>query len=40
VLSIPFEENTVSIDPVKDNLDLVETGFHNGTVFKWVHGNK
>lgn len=40
VISIPFEENTVSIDPVKDNLDLVETNFHNGTVFKWIHGNK
>ena len=40
VLSIPFEENSVSIDPVKDNNDLLETGFHNGTVFKWIHGNK
>lgn len=40
ILSIPFEENTVSIDPVMDNDDLVETNFHNGTVFKWVHGNK
>ena len=40
VISIPFEENTVTIDPVKDNKDIVETGFHNGTVFKWVHGNK
>ena len=40
VISIPFEENTVSIDSTKDNDDLVETNFHNGTVFKWVHGNK
>ena len=40
VISIPFEQNSVSIDPVKDNKDLLETGFHNGTVFKWVHGNK
>lgn len=40
ILSIPFEENTVNIDPVIDNNDLVETGFHTGTVFKWIHGNK
>ena len=40
IISIPFEENTVSIDPVMDNDDWVETGFANGTVFKWVHGNK
>jgi hypothetical protein len=41
IISIPFEENTVDIDPaVKDNVDWVETNFHNGTVFKWVHGNK
>lgn len=40
VISIPFEQNSVSIDPVSDNDDLLETGFHNGTVFKWVHGNK
>ena len=40
IISIPFEENTVTIDPVHDNHDLVSTNFHNGTVFKWVHGNK
>ena len=40
IISIPFEENTVTIDPVHDNHDLVNTNFHNGTVFKWVHGNK
>lgn len=40
ILSIPFEENSVSIDPVKDLDDLQQTNFHNGTVFKWVHGNK
>ena len=40
VLSIPFEENSVTLDPIKDNNDLLETNFHNGTVFKWVHGNK
>lgn len=40
IISIPFEENSVTIDPVLDNDDLLETNFHNGTVFKWVHGNK
>ena len=34
IISIPFSEPPIgSIDPE-------ETGFHNGTVFKWVHGNK
>lgn len=34
IISIPFSEPPVgSIDPI-------ETDFHNGTVFKWVHGNK
>lgn len=40
ILSIPFEENSVNIDPVIDNEDILETDFSNGTVFKWVHGNK
>lgn len=40
ILSIPYEENSVSIDPIIDNEDKLETNFHNGTVFKWVHGNK
>lgn len=40
IISIPFEENSVSIDPTKDNDDWLQTDFHNGTVFKWVHGNK
>jgi len=40
IISIPYIENTVSIDPVHDNDDWVETNFHNGTVFKWIHGNK
>lgn len=40
ILSIPFEENSVTIDPVLDNDDLLQTNFHNGTVFKWIHGNK
>lgn len=34
IISIPFEEPPIgSVDPI-------ETNFHNGTVFKWVHGNK
>ena len=40
IISIPYIENTVSIDPVRDNDDWIETNFHNGTVFKWIHGNK
>ena len=40
IISIPFEENSVEIDPVLDNDDWLQTEFHNGTVFKWVHGNK
>lgn len=40
IISIPYIENTVSINPVRDNDDWVETNFHNGTVFKWIHGNK
>ena len=40
IISIPFEENSVEIDPTIDNDDWLETNFHNGTVFKWVHGNK
>lgn len=34
IISIPFEEA-----PVGSN-QIMDTGFHNGTVFKWVHGNK
>ena len=34
IISIPFEENPVGSDGVK------YTDFHNGTVFKWVHGNR
>lgn len=34
IISIPFEEAPVDKD------EIVETGFHNGTVFKWIHGNK
>ena len=33
IISIPFEQPPIgSVDPI-------ETNFHNGTVFKWVHGN-
>lgn len=34
ILSIPFEEAPLGSEEIQ------ETGFHNGTVFKWVHGNK
>lgn len=34
IISIPFEDCPI------DSQQIVETGFHNGTVFKWVHGNK
>ena len=34
ILSIPFEEAPLGSDEIQD------TDFHNGTVFKWVHGNK
>ena len=35
IISIPFEE-----PPINGGTDPVETNFHNGTVFKWVHGNR
>ena len=34
IISIPFFE------PPIGKMDPVETEFHNGTVFKWIHGNK
>ena len=34
IISIPFSE------PPIGGVDPIETNFHNGTVFKWVHGNK
>lgn len=34
IISIPFQEAPVGSQNVQD------TDFHNGTVFKWVHGNK
>lgn len=34
IISIPFEEKPLGSDTVE------QTGFHNGTIFKWVHGNK
>lgn len=46
ILSIPFDENSVLVDSngqdriIKDNEDWLQTNFHSGTVFKWIHGNK
>ena len=34
IISIPF------LEPPVGGRDPIETDFHNGTVFKWVHGNK
>ena len=34
IISIPFQQ------PPVGEVDSIETNFHNGTVFKWVHGNK
>ena len=34
IISIPFQDK-----PINNN-EVVETNFHNGTVFKWLHGNK
>ena len=34
IISIPFSQ------PPVGSRESIETDFHNGTVFKWVHGNK
>lgn len=34
IISIPF------MQPPLGYIEPIETNFHNGTVFKWVHGNK
>ena len=34
IISIPFSE------PPLGETEAIDTDFHNGTVFKWVHGNK
>ena len=34
IISIPFKEAP------EDSEEQIDTDFHNGTVFKWVHGNK
>ena len=34
IISIPFSECPIG------KMDPIDTDFHNGTVFKWVHGNK
>lgn len=35
IISIPFSEPCIG-----GSQDPIETDFHNGTVFKWVHGNR
>ena len=42
-LKVDYEDKIISIpffEPPVGKIDPVETNFHNGTVFKWVHGNK
>lgn len=42
-LKVDYEDKIISIpfyEPPIGNIDPIETDFHNGTVFKWVHGNK
>lgn len=42
-LKVDYEDKIISIpffEPPVGKVDPVETNFHNGTVFKWVHGNK
>lgn len=34
IISIPFEQEPIGSE------QIIDTNFHNGTVFKWVHGNK
>ena len=34
IISIPFQEKPIN------GTEVVQTNFHNGTVFKWLHGNK
>ena len=34
IISIPFQQAPVG------ETEIMQTNFHNGTVFKWVHGNK
>ena len=42
-LKVDYEDKIISIpffEPQIGGVDPIETNFHNGTVFKWVHGNK
>lgn len=42
-LKVDYEDKIISIpfmEPPIGNVDPIQTGFHNGTVFKWVHGNR
>ena len=42
-LKVDYEDKIISIpfyEPPIGSVDPIETDFHNGTVFKWVHGNK
>lgn len=42
-LKVDYEDKIISIpffEPPIGSMDPVQTNFHNGTVFKWVHGNK
>lgn len=42
-LKVDYEDKIISIpfyEPAIGQVDPVQTNFHNGTVFKWVHGNK
>lgn len=42
-LKVAYEDKIISIpffEPPIGSVDPIETDFHNGTVFKWVHGNK
>ena len=42
-LKVDYEDKIISIpffEPPIGKIDPINTDFHNGTVFKWVHGNK
>lgn len=42
-LKVDYEDKIISIpfmEPPVGSKEPIETNFHNGTVFKWVHGNK
>ena len=42
-LKVDYEDKIISIpffEPPEGEIDPIQTDFHNGTVFKWIHGNK